>query len=267
VSAYPADRPTCGLADRSKGGSTAEGLLPREAEAITVPKPRGLIPAHPNNTHSHTHTPALRPHVPHGCLTLCLCFRYAKLGAALAAQLHGDFCWSLCFQVAAACCALHCIMLRVALVAVRPAALRRDAVLRRLPADVHRGATSKAAHHCDCSAAAHDSLACHCRSAANGSTWEHCRSVGSRGWPNADGLLPLVRAAPRRCTPRKCERLALHSQVAAALYVLLPKLHEKRCVLYFDKLHEPKQAKKKTKHYRLSSNRAFHEVMQVGSTY
>jgi hypothetical protein len=71
------------------------------------------------------------------------------------------------------------------------------------------------------------------------------------------------RAAPRRCTQRKCERLALHSQVAAALYVLLPKLHEKRCVLYFDKLHEPKQAKKKTKHYRLSSNRAFHEVMQV----
>ena len=89
------------------------------------------------------------------------------------------------------------------------------------------------------------------------------RSVGSCGWPNADGLLPLVRAAPRRCTQRKCERLALHSQVAAALYVLLPKLHEKRCVLYFDKLHEPKQAKKKTKHYRLSSNRAFHEVMQV----
>ena len=76
-----------------------------------------------------------------------------------------------------------------------------------------------------------------------------------------------MRAAPRRCTQRKCERLALHSQVAAALYVLLPKLHEKRCVLYFDKLHEPKQAKKKTKHYRLSSNRAFHEVMQVGSTY
>ena len=85
-------------------------------------------------------------------------------------------------------------------------------------------------------------------------------SVGSCG---RCGRLPLVRAAPRRCTQRKCERLALHSQVAAALYVLLPKLHEKRCVLYFDKLHEPKQAKKKTKHYRLSSNRAFHEVMQV----
>ena len=49
--------------------------------------------------------------------------------------------------------------------------------------------------------------------------------------------------------------------------MLLPKLHEKRCVLYFDKLHEPKQAKKKTKHYRLSSNRAFHEVMQVRQTY
>ena len=56
--------------------------------------------------------------------------------------------------------------------------------------------------------------------------------------------------------------LPMCTEVAPSLFVLLPKLHEQRCVLFFDNLHQPKQAKKRSKHYKLTSNKAFGAVMQ-----
>ena len=47
----------------------------------------------------------------------------------------------------------------------------------------------------------------------------------------------------------------------SGLYVLLPKLHQQRCILRFDAVHVPRKTRRRAKRYRLSVGSAFDEVI------
>ena len=46
-----------------------------------------------------------------------------------------------------------------------------------------------------------------------------------------------------------------------SLYILLPKLHKQRCVIRWDKLHVSKNARKRSKRFRVSFDQAFDDVV------
>lgn len=57
--------------------------------------------------------------------------------------------------------------------------------------------------------------------------------------------------------------LTMCEKIDAEHYVLFPKLHFQRCVVFLNKLHIAKRLKKKAKKFRLSTNTVFEDVCKA----